>query len=182
MDTLRFGLGLAVIGACLSTIPAPAQQAPPTVPPCAADTAMHALDFWLGRWTVVDSAGTKLGDDTVEEILNGCAVTERWRGAEGDEGMSLFFYVPALKRWRQVWVTGQALGVGGLKEKELIARYPDGGTRFQGVLQGSRGVILDRTTLRPAADGRVSQRIEISRDGGNAWVTTFEATYVRSPP
>ena len=147
--------------------------------PCAGDSAMRVLDFWVGDWKVVDSAGTRQGDDRVEKILNGCAVVEHWRGIDGDEGESLFYYVPALRRWKQVWVTGQAFAVGGLKEKELIARYPNGGTRFQGVVQGLRGPLLDRTTLTPMADGRIHQVIEISRDGGSTWLTTFDAFYAR---
>jgi len=153
-----------------------AAQAPPA---CDADSAMHALDFWIGDWTVVDSTGTRLGDDRVEKILAGCAVVENWHGTEGDEGKSLFYYLPTLRRWKQVWVTGQAFAVGGLKEKELITRYPGGGTRFQGILQGQRGPLLDRTTLTPVGNGRVHQVIEVSRDGGNSWLVTFDAIYIR---
>ena len=140
---------------------------------------MHALDFWIGDWSVVDSSGTRVGDDHVELLLDGCAVMEHWRGAAGDEGRSLFYFVPALRRWKQVWVTGQAFALGGVKEKDLVARYPDGGTRFQGILQGPRTTLLDRTTLRPTADGRLHQVIEISRDGGTTWLVNFDAFYVR---
>lgn len=91
-----------------------------------------------------------------------------------------FYWSASDRQWKQVWVTDLALLPGGLKEKHLIARFADGGVRFQGEIalpDGRR--ILDRTTLRPAANGSVSQRIEISRDGGESWTASFDATYHR---
>jgi hypothetical protein len=41
-------------------------------------------------------------------------------------------------------------------------------------------LILDRTTLPTIADGGVRQIIEISRDGGTTWRTTFDGIYVRA--
>ncbi|MDB4908813.1 MAG: tetratricopeptide repeat protein [Gemmatimonadetes bacterium] len=146
---------------------------------CRGDSTYAVLDFWLGRWTVVDSAGRKQGEDVIERVLDGCAVTEKWTDADGSLGQGLFYYEPEQRRWKQVWVTTRATQLGGLKEKSLIARFPDGGTRFQGELLSPRGVILDRTTLTPMPDGRVHQVIEISVDGGRTWIVNFDAIYVR---
>ena len=144
---------------------------------CAAEPALAALDFWVGEWDVCE-AGRLDGHDRVAKVLGGCAVTEEWTAADGSRGSSLFYYVVNEKQWKQVWVTDLALHPGGLKEKRLVARFADGGVRFQGEIalpDGRR--ILDRTTLRPASGARVSQRIEISRDGGDTWTTTFDAEY-----
>jgi hypothetical protein len=163
-----------------------AQSSPasPTPPPssasCDADPTYHVLDFWLGDWTVL-AGGKEAGTNRVEKILAGCAVRELWRDADGGRGDSLFFVQPVTRRWKQVWVTDQATVPGGLKEKRLVARLQGGGTRFQGEIQVPDGrVILDRTTLTPAPDGRVHQVIEISRDGGSTWAATFDAWYVRT--
>ena len=67
---------------------------PQPIAKCASDSAFHALDFWIGDWTVVDSTGAHLGTNRIEKILEGCAVTETWREPES-EGRSLFYYVPA---------------------------------------------------------------------------------------
>lgn len=150
-----------------------------SAPSCRADSAYHALDFWVGSWRVVDSAGTELGTNRVESILGGCAIVENWKDASGSEGRSLFYYVSTLRQWKQVWVTPNALVPGGQKEKHLVARFANGGVRFQGEYPGLRGLVFDRTTLEPLADGRVRQVIEVSRDGGQAWVVTFEGFYVR---
>lgn len=148
---------------------------------CAAEPALSVLDFWLGDWDVcVD--GHLAGHDRVAKVLDGCAVTEAWADVDGSQGMSLFYFVASERQWKQVWVTDRALQPGGLKEKRLVVRYADGGVRFQGEIalpDGRR--ILDRTTLLRAPDGGVDQHIEISRDGGDTWTTTFGARYHHSP-
>jgi len=158
-----------------------ATAAPKPPPACDADTGFHALDFWLGTWRVT-ADGKYDGTDVVAKVLDGCAVTEDWTDATGHKGKSLFYYDPFAKVWTQVWVTDQATARGGLKIKRLIVTYADRGTRFQGLLPGPPGskTVLDRTTLRPNADGTVHQVIEISVDGGTTWVVTYDAIYHRS--
>ena len=156
-----------------------ASTAAVSAPSCRADSAYRVLDFWMGNWRVVDSAGTELGTNRVESILGGCAIVENWQDASGSEGRSLFYYVSAQRQWKQVWVTPYALVPGGQKEKHLVARFANGGVRFQGEYPGPRGPVFDRTTLDPLADGRVRQLIEVSRDDGQTWVVTFEGFYLR---
>lgn len=172
---------LPLVSSIGSAQPSPPPPAPPTASgSCDADPTYHVLDFWLGDWTVL-ADGREAGTNRVEKILAGCAVSELWRDADGGRGESLFFVQPTTRRWKQVWVTDRATVPGGLKEKLLVARLPGGGTRFQGEIQVPDGrVILDRTTLTPAPDGRVHQVIEISRDGGSTWATAFDAWYIRT--
>lgn len=149
-----------------------------TAPDCASEPAFAWLDFWVGRWDVYVQE-TLVGRDDVEKVLDGCAVTESWTSATGQRGFSLFYFRPDQGAWRQVWVTENALGRGGLKEKEQVMRLPDGGVRFQGEVRlATGGAYLDRTTLTPLPDARVRQHIEISTDGGETWQTTFDAVYV----
>ena len=80
-----------------------------------------------------------------------------------------------------MWVTDRASEPGGTKEKRLIARYPDGGVRFQGTIIGPLGkAYLDRTTLTPLPSGEVHQVIEISPDQGVTWRVAYDARYRRS--
>jgi hypothetical protein len=148
---------------------------------CASEPAFATLDFWLGDWDVCVE-GRLAGHDRVAKIVGGCAVTEAWTDIDGSQGTSLFYYSASEKMWKQVWVTDRALHPGGLKEKRLIARYGEGGVRFQGeIALPDGGRVLDRTTLRPAPNAAVTQRIEISRDGGDTWTATFDARYLRAP-
>lgn len=167
-----------VFAACLALIVAPL-HAQDEARPCASESAFALLDFWLGHWDVF-ADGQRIGENRIEKILDGCAVTEDWTDARGPRGHSLFYFQPATRTWKQVWVTDQALGQGGLKEKELIAHLPDGGVRFQGSIALTSGEsYLDRTTLTPVGSGEVRQVIEISTDGGESWQTTFDGRYVR---
>ncbi len=158
--------------------PALAQMPGPPTASCQDTPAFHALDFWLGEWTV--RVGAQMaGTNRIERILGGCAISETWRDAGGGEGRSLFYYLPSEEEWRQVWVTPNALRVGGVKEKRMTERVGDG-LRFQGTigLPGG-GSYLDRTTLTPEPDGTVRQVIEISQDDGTTWRTMFDGIYHR---
>ena len=138
------------------------------------------MDFWVGEWDVIAANGQTAGTNRIESVLSGCAIIEHWRGAGGGEGKSWFYYNNITDTWHQIWMTASAPRPGGTKEKRLVAVFEDGGTRFQGEYPGPNGVIvLDRTTLTPLEDGRVRQVIEVSRDGGSTWMTTFDAHYVK---
>lgn len=106
---------------------------------------------------------------------------ENWTEPDGSEGKSLFYYATDQKRWKQVWVTPQANAPGGFKEKRMVGKLPGGAVRFQGEIVGPQTVVLDRTTLTPMTGGKVRQLIEISRNGGMTWITTFDAIYVPRP-
>jgi uncharacterized protein (TIGR02246 family) len=129
---------------------------------------MHALDFWIGRWDVLQG-GQIVGTNTIESTLNGCAILEHWRDLEGGEGTSLFYYDQSADLWKQVWITDHALSLGGTKEKiEQKELTSSSRIRFQGI---------DRTTLTREADGKVRQLIERPVDGGKSWRKTFDAIY-----
>lgn len=171
---------LPVLALLLALAPPLAAQG--TTPPgCQADSAAHALDFWVGNWTV-QVGGEHAGTNRIDAILGGCAITELWRDAGGGEGHSLFYYLPAQKEWRQVWVTPAALRPGGVKEKRQV-EFGGPGIRFQGTIALPDGrSYLDRTTLTPQADGTVRQLIEVSTDSGTTWRPTFDGIYDRIAP
>ena len=164
----------------LATLPPPSgalaqAAASSAAPPTETDPAYHQLDFWLGDWEVTAGAGhVRDGHDLVEKVLKGAAIVEHWSDADGSEGRSWFYYHRAEKRWKQVWVTDS----GFIKEKALIASFPDGGVRFRGEValrDGSK--VLDQTTLTPLPGGTVHQVIETSKDGGKSWVVGYDAIY-----
>lgn len=165
-------LVLALVCVGVATGAAPAQ----TPSPCGEVAEFRWLDFWVGHWTV-HIGEQQVGTNRISKVLDGCAVTEDWTDARGRQGRSLFYRSPATGTWAQVWVTDLALAPGGVKEKALIARYPDGAVRFQGEIAGPNGLVLDRTTLRPLEGGRVHQTIEVSDDGGISWTPSFDAIY-----
>jgi hypothetical protein len=107
-------------------------------------------------------------------------VTERWLGARGHAGLSLFWFDRHADRWKQVWLTNRALDVGGTKEKTEVREVTTAARiRFEGsYLGGTDGTIVrDRTTLTVEGPNRVRQHIEISTDGGKSWKTAFDGEY-----
>ena len=172
---------IAAVLVLASVLPGRAHAAPTAGVACTGDL-YAALDFWTGDW-VVESNGVRQGTNRITRILDGCAVREEWTDTQGGTGESLFYVAPN-GEWRQVWVTENATQLGGVKEKRWVAlddgEAEPGAVRFQGALPlPAGGTLLDRTTLTPRADGTVRQHIEISRDGGTTWQTTFDAVYRR---
>lgn len=132
------------------------------------------LDFWFGSWEVRDAhTGEYAGMDEITQELGGAAVTERWRGASGVEGLSLFYYDRVAGVWRQSWATN----VGYAKHKTQVATEDARRVVFEGLVTTPDGIeVLDRTTLTDLGDGRVRQVIEVApRDG--TWEPGFDAIY-----
>jgi hypothetical protein len=181
LNTISILLLFVLFGVAGSN-PGPASAAtsgartPRVDPACDSIPAYHLLDFWVGEWAVSEK-GVLVGHNRIEKIAGGCALIENWQDVSGEEGKSLFYYLRGRKDWKQVWVQP-----GGVKEKRLIARYPDGAVRFQGELPRADGsIVLDRTTLSPLPGGRARQVIEQSMDGGQTWLVGFDAVYTKSP-
>lgn len=156
-------------------LPLPAQDAQSALPrPCEDDPRHRQLDFWLGEWRVLGTEGQELGRNVVTRRHGGCVVEEQWTSARGgSSGESLNFVDPEDGRWRQVWVgsTGTVVRYEGELQGATM--------RFQGRSTSDDGeTVLARAFLEPLADGRVSQRIERSSDGGATWQRVFEGTYV----
>ncbi len=147
-------------------------SAPPLVPFLGQGTvqADRSLDFWFGRWKVYEN-GQFDGEDVVTREMNGFACTETWKGVTaGDEGKSQFYYMPAKKQWKQVWITP----FGVYKEK-FSEPYPNG-IRFAGTVFSPGGrEVKDRTTLSRLPNGEVHQVIESLKDG--KWLKRFDAIY-----
>jgi hypothetical protein len=136
----------------------------------------RALDFWIGSWDVRLNDGTRAGVDVVEKSMDGCVVLEHWTDVRQNTGESFFYYHPAAKVWKQVWVVGTGL----VKEKQTVAAPQPRAVRFAGLtLRPDGRSIADRTTLLPQPDGTVRQIIEQSLDDGRTWQTTFDAIYTR---
>jgi hypothetical protein len=161
---------LLLVTATLMPTWAAAQTAPPA--PCA--SAEHRqFDFWLGSWTVADSAGKQLGTSEVVQVAGGCGLLENWQGADGSSGKSLNMYERASEGWTQTWVGS---GGGILR---LSGRLQDGKMVLGDERTTARGAVRDRITWTPLPDGRVRQTWDISTDGGTSWRTSFDGYYAR---
>jgi hypothetical protein len=136
--------------------------------PCAAPEHRQ-FDFWVGDWTVTTPDGQHAGDNRIESILDGCAISENWKGAKGGAGHSYSAYDRDRKVWHQTWVDKQGgllLLEGGLRNGAMV-------------LSGMQGATLNRVTWTPQPDGGVRQLWESSTDQGKHWTTVFDGRYQR---
>ncbi|HEY6961725.1 MAG TPA: hypothetical protein VI408_07545 [Gaiellaceae bacterium] len=136
----------------------------------------NPLAFWAGRWTVQDATTGKLvGTSVITAELDGNAVVERWHGAGGLDGLSLFWFDRIAGTWRQAWATS----LGYAKQKQQVQVDDPLSIRFLGLVTTPDAVVVrDRTTLTDLQDGRVRQVIETAPVDRDAWDTGFDAIYV----
>jgi hypothetical protein len=132
------------------------------------------FDFWVGRWTVTDTAGRVMGHSEITRVSGGCGILEHWMGRDGVGGMSLNGYDPASGHWTQFWV-----GEGGLV-LHLVGGRKGSSMVLSDQRSGPRGELLDRITWTPLEDGDVRQLWETSLDGGATWKAAFDGRYRRS--
>lgn len=172
MLSIRTAGWLAALSLAISPVLASAQEAQPP-PPCAAPE-YRQFDFWLGSWDVTAPDGNVAGTNTIDSILSGCVLHERWRGARGMTGTSFNTYDPHAGTWHQTWVDDQGgflLLSGGLQESSMV---------LQGEMMDDEGPITHRITWTPVSADEVRQFWETSRDGGASWTAVFDGRYVRS--
>jgi hypothetical protein len=130
------------------------------------------FDFWLGTWEVRDGAGKLAGHNSITSEQGGCVLIERWQSAAGHGGMSMNYYDPLSRRWKQNWVSpGVILEMSGtLQEGSLV---------LEGPLQylDKKATTLLRGIWTALPDGRVRQHFIESKDGGKTWEEWFDGYY-----
>ena len=138
---------------------------------CSAPEA-HQFDFWIGRWAVSEK-GSPAGTNTIERILDGCALLENWTGAKGGSGKSLNFYDRADGKWHQTWIDGSG---GALF---LSGTFENGAMRMEGArpAEDKQPASRHRITWTPLAGGKVRQLWESSPTGKEEWTVQFDGLY-----
>ena len=141
-------------------------------PPCGAE--YHLFDFWIGDWEVY-AGDTKVGDNTIQPILDGCVLQEMWTGAKGTKGTSLNYYNPATKQYHQFWVYRD-----GTPLPLMSGTYHADGRKM--VLSGlgtqpDGTQLMHRITWTHNRDDTVRQYWENSTDGGTTWTVAFDGLY-----
>jgi hypothetical protein len=140
--------------------------------PCRYDLRYRQFDFWIGDWDVLSPQGQPAGTNSIESTVDGCVLTENWRGAGGGHGMSVNYFDPVSGTWKQVWVSRSGGNI------TLEGKLADGAMHLSGENRSRDGSTeLIRGTWTPLPDGRVRQFFEQSKDGGETWYTWFDGYY-----
>lgn len=170
---LRVALALTL---ALSAAPALA-QAPPAPPPrtdCRSPERAQ-LDFWIGEWTVTDTAaGHQVGTSRITRAVTGCAIREAFASPQAPggpyAGESYSAWSQRDGRWRQFYVDTNGATTqfeGGLVGADMVF-----------IARGPRG--RQRMTYRRMPDGSVRQIGEASTDNGATWTPGYDYTYRRA--
>lgn len=144
--------------------------------PCACCTPQHRqFDFWLGEWMVFDTAGKKLGENSIVKLEDQCILSEHWRGNGGGTGRSFNYFDPADSTWNQLWLDkqGTILKLKGRAEVNSMILKSDW---IQG--QGN-GKFYNRITWRKNEDESVLQLWEIMGPSDVVMSVAFKGIYKR---
>jgi hypothetical protein len=161
----------AVVIAVLGAAPAAAQQ----TAPAGCTSAEHAqFDFWVGSWTVTNTAGATIGRNRIEKVSTGCALLESWTDARGVDGHSINFFDPDARAWHQVWMgsNGAPLRLEGHSDRP-------GRMILSGTRPTAQGIVHNRITWTLQDDDSVTQTWETSTDDGATWQVGFHGIYRR---
>ena len=165
---------LAAVSA-LSTDAAVRTARVPRAPAACAGAEFREFDFFVGEWNVYDVGSSKLkAHNSVSRMLDGCAIREVYRRADGYTGESFSTYDVARHRWHQSWVTNRGellLLDGGRKGGSMVLAGPEQPT------SGSASVI--RGVWKREANGSVRETAERSTDGGATWTVVFDLEFRR---
>jgi len=132
------------------------------------------FDFWKGDWSVVDTQGSKVGDNRITKIEENCILKEEWSGVKGSSGTSINFYNKVDSTWNQTWVDNQGNVLelkGGLVNENMILKSK--------ILKGKKKEYYHQITWTPNKDGTVTQLWEQYDANGKLWQTLFKGVYHR---
>jgi len=71
--------------------------------PCCSEDHQQ-FDFWVGDWNVYDTAGNKVGENTIVKLEKECIISEHWRSTQGGTGRSYNFFNKTDSTWNQLWI------------------------------------------------------------------------------
>ena len=150
----------------------------PAAPATCGTPAHHALDFWIGRWTVTNPAGQPAGSSTVDPTPDGCGLIERYTGNAGPAGRrylgtGLHVFDATSNAWRQLFSDNRPAATA------MTGRVVDGTVVYEwDVVEASKHVPKRYTLSR--TDSGVRQLGERSDDGGKTWTMEFDLRYRRA--
>jgi hypothetical protein len=175
LSTIRSLAALLVLALPLA---ARAQSDAPRQSPCVIDSEYQRLAFWIGDWTILDTAGAFYARQQVKPVVDGCALEVQWTGRSGDKGIGVTVYDAKSRTWKQIYASNQTPYASSVKYRSSDPSYRGPGVRFLPVLSPADDTrLLTRITIMPLSDRKVLQQFEDSSDGGTTWQVQFRAIH-----
>lgn len=145
--------------------------------PCMNLPEAHQFDFWLGEWDVYQTSDLRIktGFNHITRKAGDCIILESWESVGPHRGMSLNYFDPVAKSWKQKWV-GSSQDITEFYD----GKFENNAMQFKWDAPNPNGSISPgRLTFTNLAPGRVRQHSEQSSDGGKTWQTVYDFTYIR---
>jgi len=144
--------------------------------PCRCCTPQHEqFDFWVGDWIVYDTAGNKVGENTIVKLEGNCVLSEHWRGARGGTGRSYNYFDSSDHTWNQLWLdnSGTILKLKGSPGENTMSLKSE-------LTIGSNNVkYYNRITWTRNKEGTVTQLWEILDPSDAVLSVAFKGVYKR---
>ncbi|MEP6634611.1 MAG: hypothetical protein ABJA62_10440 [Luteimonas sp.] len=130
------------------------------------------LDFWIGRWRVLNTTDkVEYASSSIEPIAHSCGVKETYESPKAPSGPYIGTSYSAFDRkdghWHQMYVDSNG------SVTQYSGGPQDGGMVFEAV--GDRA--MQRMTYRLQPDASVRQIGQFSTDGGKTWQPGYDYTY-----
>lgn len=167
--TIAIRVLILFVGLLLNTPDAVrAQQAPPPVPPEAAQ-----FDFWLGDWDAVWGENQR-GVNRITKRWNR-VIVEEFDGKPGMplEGHSVSVYDTNLKQWKQTWVDNEGSYL------DFTGGFVDGKMTLGRVARKDGQTIHQRMVWYDITPDAFTWSWERSLDGGKSWEVVWKIDYTR---
>ncbi len=133
----------------------------------------NQFDFWVGEWTVYDTAGNIVGENTIQKVEDGCLLTERWVGSGGSTGRSINFFDKTDSSWNQTWVdnSGNILNLkGNLIDGSMVME--------SNLIKGTKiDYYKNQISWKPNNDNSITQKWEILDKNDNVLQLIFLGIY-----
>jgi hypothetical protein len=169
-DKRLFALGIFVLA--MAACPCLA------APPCAANTEVRQLNYWLGDWNITMPGRTGGASSKVSLSLDKCLFTENWEDGQGHAGENVFAYSPDDKSWHGMFADNL-----GRAHIFVDGKVASGSAEFLGPARGPQGeAVLNRIKVVRLAPDKVEQTWDKSTDNGATWTTVFRGEYARRNP
>lgn len=147
--------------------------------PCRNLAESRAFDFWLGDWDVYATQNPtfKTGFNRIVRAAEGCVIVENWEAVGPHTGMSINYFDPYDKKWKQKWA-----GSGQDIQDFFDGEYVDNAMRFKFIGRNPDGTTFNgRLTFTNMEPGKVRQHSERTDVDGKTWQTIYDFTYIRRP-
>ncbi|WP_075341045.1 hypothetical protein [Tenacibaculum agarivorans] len=113
----------------------------------------HQFDFWVGTWNVFDVNNKLIGQNTIIQMPNACAIQENWTSANGNSlGTSYSYFDISDQKWHQLWIDNKGYVLkteGHFKNDKMILNSE--------IVESKKGKFYNRITWIQNEDQTVTQ-------------------------